>query len=72
MQENHLKELIRDIGKNVLHELNPEDLMTVELDSLQQIEIRARIHSTVPDLAERMGSIGEFTTLTVLLEALDD
>ena len=72
MKENHLKEAIRDVGKHVLRELNPEDVMSVELDSLQQIEIRARIHATAPDLAERMGSIGEFTTLTVLFEALDD
>ncbi len=72
MQRNQLTGIIRDIGEEILRESNPEDVMTTELDSLQQIEIRARMHSTVPNLAERMGSIGEFVTLTVLLEALED
>lgn len=42
------------------------DLETAELDSIQQIEVRARLQQHNPLVGERLGEVGQFANLKEL------
>ncbi len=66
----NLESRLLEIGLSVLGDTSPGSPMAVELDSLQQIEIRAKIHLVDPGLATKMVAVAEFATLSDLLKQL--